>query len=964
MPIALAFFLSGAAALVLQVLWTRMLGHVLGASALAVSTVLTVFMGGLALGSHFGGRLAPRVKNPLLGFSALETAVGLYGLLVPTLLGWLPAVQAGAASVLGEGLWGWALFRFVLSCLVLLVPTTAMGATLPLLAQAVVNRDADLAEETGRLYAANTFGAVAGALLAGFHLIPTLGVERTVWLAAGIDLFVAVFVLLVFAAGPRLKARRRDPAQRGLYALEPDLRITASDRERRRALFAFAASGAVAMALEVLWTRALGVVMGASTYAFTLILVTFLVGLAGGAAVVSRWMGRIRDPLRTLARVEIGVGLYTAFASLFIDRLPIWLHAYTRDPDLTHGGLYLIHFVLASLTTLPATLMLGAVFPLVLGVLARPGETEAPGPVVGRAYAFNTLGAIVGSFAGGFLILPLLGVEHGLETLAVLACGLGGLLLLERPERRRSAGLAVLGVALFAAVGPRWDVERWTAGMFRFYLARDVYTYGWGSTTDIIYHRDGIATTVTVGRYPGRDDGLGVVLKVNGKVDASDIGDMPTQILSGLLPVLLHDDPKDALVIGYGSGVTPGALLQAPIERLWIAELEDAVYEASNRHFAHVNHRPHEDPRATLAVDDGRNFLLTRDQAFDLIVSEPSNPWMSGAASLFTRDFFEIAKTRLREGGVFLQWLQLYELSPESIHALARTFHAAFPYVLVFTPDPHSNDTFMVGSMTPIEVRADRVRRWLQDPKLAAELERARVFGPDDLVGLFFLDQTRFPELIGAGPINTDDNALIEFAAPRDLLRFGTRDASVPFRDRARGRRRELVADGPFVGYDQAPEALLERGYRLFAQGRLADARDHAEASGPGQQLGALLDLVEGPDDRPVVVKEAAEQGHPVYAEAVRYMLDGRDRDALAVVERDEDPRWLNDPGHAFLRAFLLYRQNDAIQALEVFERLLEEEAFVAAHPEVLFYAARSAAHRHRWANVLEWMLAFAMSEA
>jgi spermidine synthase len=972
-PIALAFFFSGAAALVLQILWTRMLGHVLGATALAVSTVLTVFMGGLALGSHLGGRWAPRLRRPVLAFAALEAGVGLYGLLVPGLLERLPELQQGLGGVLGDGRWGYALLRFLLAVLVLALPTTAMGATLPILAEAVVQRGDDMAQKTGTLYAANTFGAVAGALGAGFWLIPTLGVSATVLLGASIDLAVALGVLLAFGAGGAgMMLRGRAPARTGtarLFELEPELRVPVSSGEKRRALFAFAFSGAAAMTLEVLWTRALGVVLGASTYAFTLILVVFLVGLAGGAAIMSRAVGRIRDPLRVLGRVEIGAGLLTLLAALLIDRLPLWLHDVARDEGLGHLELYASHFVLAAVVILPATLLLGTVLPLVLAVITEPGAAHA-GPVVGRAYALNTVGAIAGSFAGGFVVLPVLGVEHGLRAAAGAACAIGVFVLKDRlrfPGGLRAPETALAaGALLLAALGPRWDVERWTAGLFRFYLAREVYTYGWSSSVDVIHHEDGVATTVTVGRYRGRDDGLGVVLKVNGKVDASDVGDMPTQVLSGLLPVLLHDDPEDALVIGYGSGVTPGALLQAPVERLWVAEVESAVYEAANAHFAHVNHRPFEDPRARLVVDDGRNFLLTRDRDFDLIISEPSNPWMSGAASLFTKDFFEIAKRRLRPGGVFLQWLQLYELSPESIHALIRTFHDVFPHVLVFTPDPHSNDTFLVGAREALVVRRDRIERWLEDEKIRAELSRARVEVPEDLVGLFFMGTESIPEVVGPGPINTDDNALIEFHAPLDLLEYATRDARVPFRERARGRRRELVAEGPFEGFPADPEALRFRAYRLIAQGRIDDARDHAEAAEAGgvdvDALGTILHALESPDEEPVVIADDQTRDHEGYARVIAYMMEGRDRDALAALELDDDPRWSSSPAHAFLKAFLLYRRERTYEADALFEQLLEEDAFVAENPAVLYYAGRAAAERHAWGRALESLERFEMA--
>ncbi len=968
MPIAAAFFVSGAAALVLQVLWTRMLGHVLGADALAVSTVLTVFMGGLALGSHLGGRHAPRLRRPLLAFAGLEAAVGLYGLFVPAGLDAMVAVQAGVVEHLGDGRWGPALLRFALAGLLLLPPTTLMGATLPLLAQALVRRSERLAERIGGLYAANTFGAVAGALLAGFFLIPELGVTATVRIAAALDLSVAAAVLAFFSVGrvdALVKSRPSplSPTAR-LRLLEPTARIEPTEAERRRVLFAFALSGAAAMALEVLLTRAIGVVIGASTYAFTAILVSFLVGLAGGAAVMSRRVTGLAHPLAALSRAIIAAGIATLLVLFVVDALPLLMHSVARVPGLRHEGLHAAQLGLSLLVALPATLVLGTIFPLVLACLSAGSE---PGPLVGRAYALNTVGGIVGSFAGGFVLLPMLGVERGLA-----GCGLGlaliGVWVMKDRLRPASLELSALVVAVAIVLfRPQWDIERWTAGMFRFHLAKEAYADGWVPSLDLLYHRDGVATTVTVGRSRHRTDGLGVLLKVNGKVDASDVGDMPTQILSGLLPLLVHPTAKDALVIGYGSGVTPGALLRAPLERLFVAELESAIYEASNRYFKHVNHEPFADPRARLVVDDGRNFLLTRNIDFDVIVSEPSNPWMSGAASLFTLDFFEIAKRRLREDGVFLQWLQLYELSEESIHTLARTFAAAFPHVLVMTPDGRSNDTFLIGSRRPLVFDRETVAAALSDPRVGPELVRAGVEDPDDLLGLFHADRPRLSALVGPGPLNTDDNAWIEFRAPRDLLDYATRDAQVRFREDAEGRRRALLKSGPFRGYSSDPVALLGRGLRLARQGRLADARDHAKAAQKddpeAQRLLLALGAAVGPDDEPILNPDDVVRGHRAYAEVAVSMIEGRDREALTLALADgADERWETSPAHRLMLAYLYYREDRSEEAERLFSSLLSSQEDPSA--ALLYYAGRNSADRGLWPEAMRRLLRFAEKKA
>ncbi len=941
--VAVCFFLSGAAALILQVLWTRMIGHVFGATALAVSTILTVFMGGLALGSHLGGRWAPRLKRPLLVFAVLESAVGLYGLLVPTLLHAMPDWQRVLLPE-GYGYWWYAIARFLIVAILLLLPTTAMGATLPVLAEGVVERSDEMASKVGTLYAANTFGAVLGAMLGGFYLIPTLGMATTVYVAAAVDLAVAIFVLLVFRFGGRGWLRVSTPATSEADAeggpeivqLEPFRPPSTADR--RRALVAFALSGGAAMALEVLWTRSVGVVIGASTYSFTLILTTFLIGLAVGAAVMTRRIRRVSDPVKVLAYIQLAVGILALAGNLLVDRLPLFLHFVARSQDFTLEQLYLANFFIAAVVMLPATLALGAVMPLVVRILAPEGPVHA-GAIVGRAYALNTLGAIVGSFVAGFVLLPVLGVERGVQLSALLSLLVGAGLLIDRPKPRGRAVATVAVGLLVVVLAPGWNVGAWTAGLFRMYLVHSVYADGWDPYGEVVYHRDGLATTVTVER---QGEGFGVALKVNGKTDASDVGDMPTQVLSGLLPVLLHDEPKSVLVIGYGSGVTPGAVLQAPVESLYVAEIEARVYEASNLHFGHVNHRPDLDPRASLVVDDGRNFLRTRSGTYDIIISEPSNPWMTGAASLFTTDFFSIAKQRLRPQGIFLQWLQLYELSTDNVHTLVRTFHSVFPHLLIFSPDPSSNDMLLVGSDHPLKVRREGIERWLADEQMRAELAKGGFESANDLLGLLLIDDSRVDALIGEGPLNTDDNALIEFSAPKDLLTYSTADADLPFLTAFDGRRDRLL-DTRFEGFGPPWTDVADR---LVWSAQLEDARtfiDRARKAGEldVDRVERLTRYIDGDDTEPVVIADETTRSDVDYARVVKAMIDGDDEDALAIAMSISDfaERSL---AHRFMYGFLLYRMDEVSYADDVLETVIADEEFVQAYPTSLFYAGRA----------------------
>jgi len=527
------------------------------------------------------------------------------------------------------------------------------------------------------------------------------------------------------------------------------------------------------------------------------------------------------------------------------------------------------------------------------------------------------------------------------------------------PRRAFTAvGAAAAAAAAFAAA-PAWDYGKWTAGLFRPYVALGVHGGGWEANAEVIHHADGVATSVTVDRNPHSGS---VALKVNGKVDASDRGDMPTQVLSGLFPLLVHPNPESALVIGYGSGVTPGAMLQSDIERLVVAEIEAEVYEASNRYFAHVNHRPDLDPRAELVVDDGRNLLLTRRERFDIIVSEPSNPWMSGAASLFTRDFFEIARQRLNPGGIFLQWLQAYELAPRNVEVLLRTFRSVFPRVAMVTPDPFSNDTFLIGSQEPVRIDYARLSRWMNHPRLGPELARAEIRRPHDVVALLVASEHEWAEAVPPGPLNTDDNALIEFQAPLDLLEYAVRDPSIPIMYRAQRKRREIA--GRLISNLPDDEASRRRiAESLLHRGRPEDAEVYVETLPEGSpDRGRLLRLVSymtDTDAESALVADEATRRDRAYAEAAWAVVEGRDDQALARVERAEPGFEAGSPAHRLLYGYLCYRNDRYVDAEYLLDSVLEDELFTARHPEALYYAGRTQLFRGDIDEALDYFARF-----
>ena len=842
-PVALLFFASGLASLVLETVWVRMMVLVFGSTTFALSTVLTAFMGGLALGSWVAGRRAEGMRDPrraLLVYGVLELAIGAYAFGLPHLVDRIHMVHA---AIWGShaSYYSFALLRFLLASALLLVPTAAMGATLPVLARYFCGDDAapETGAKVGTLYAVNTAGAVVGVFLAGFVLLPRVGMWATNLIACLADLCLACAALLLW----RSSSRRAGPTRSGAAAVRGVVATTTVAGPTWLPAFAaasIAVSGALAMVYQVAWNRAMSLIIGSSTYAFSLILICFLIGLAGGAALYARRQAGQPDQAGNLSVVHLLIAA-TAFGGImFMDHLPVILVTLLRKVQLAPSTVFLLKFVVAGMVILLPTFFMGMVFPAVLSICARGARGAAR--TTGDVYAMNTLGSIAGSFAGGFVLVPLVGLQQSLVLMVLAGLLLAALfgVLAASPRARVVLVVASVGASLgvLGLVRP-WNLKVMTSGVFR--VSRYEGLIGAARNSgediprdeererrarrripvqqvidtlqepsagyDILFHREGITTTVSLTRSVNESLSTAAcwvrsALLVNGKPDASlsvlhrsppggckDLlhrptgpglrispsGDAETQILSGLLPVLVHDGdrpPGSMLVIGWGSGITVGAALQAPLSRVVAVELEREVVEAA-RGFEPYNHRPRADPRLRLVNEDGRNYLAVNPEFYDLVVSEPSNPWIAGCGNLFTREFFRLVHSRLGADGVFLQWLQAYEIAPENVLSILGTLSDVFPSVFVFRPAEAPTDLLLVarkgrrGTLSwPV------IEKRLAIPAVRRELGRVRVETPADVVARLLAGPARVRKVTSGVPRNTDDNARIEFATPKDLINY------------------------------------------------------------------------------------------------------------------------------------------------------------------------------------------------
>lgn len=979
------FFLSGASGLVLEMLWTRMLTLVFGSTTLAISTVLTAFMGGLGLGSYLAGRLADRLKNPARAYAVAEALIGVYALLVPVVIALYPGLNRWLWSTFGDRYALLSVLRFVASAGLLILPTTLMGATLPILARHFVSRPWELRRvglRIGTLYAVNLFGAVAGSFLAGFVFLPAFGVRLTNVIAASFNLTLAAAVLIALRSR-RLSAERTsaDEAMDALLdaaasagqapasAVLPAV-ATVTPLARRAVLASFAVSGATAMTLQVLWTRALAVLIGSSVFSFTLILLAFLIGLGLGSAVFGRLGQRTAHPVRWLGALHLGIAVAVGVSYLITDRLPLLFAWLLESTSFGVDAVLFCQFALACVAVLPATTLMGGVFPLTARVVAL--SLDRVGKDIGSAYALNTVGAIVGSFVSGFVVLPVLGLQRGIYLAAAIGLGLAALLFAVAPglsRQRRLAGAALaVGLAALGLLLPRWNLTVFSSGFFRVSIAREyinrkIHKKEW-KYPELIFYEDGIATTVSVDRW-----GKVLSLKNNGKVDASSEGDMPTQIGVGLLPLLLYpgDHPPKVALIGYGSGVTAGAITQYPIASLELVELEPAILYRASRLFDPYNHRPLENPKVTARVGDGRNFLTQRTDQFDVIVSQPSNPWLTGVSNLFTREYFRDVKRRLAPGGIFCQWAQLYELAPWNIKTIYRTVREEFPYVYVFAAEDLSSDTILIASESPLTLDLGAVERAFAHPATRAEARRAGLESPHDVFAYLLLAPDEIESFTAGSPRNTDDNARIEFSAPRDLLGYARFDPYLakvygplwPY-----GHLREVV-----TGYDGA-DASTKAGRlarSLLAHGKARESElwtRRAEAAGgspEAEHARLLLSLVAtrldrdpeiplAPDDMlappvagPKVSRADAERLAEEYPDVVAAVNARRYVTAYKILDKWPETLW-KDLGQDFslLSGFLNYKAEFYVDAIEELKGLADDVAYAARRPELLYYLGRS----------------------
>lgn len=855
------FFFSGACGLIYEVVWTHDLSLIFGNTVYSLSAVLTAFMGGLALGSFWAGRKTDRMKRPLRVYGLLEIFIGLYCVFLPVLFDGAETLYEMIYNSYGTSFYLLAGSRFLLSFLMLLIPTTCMGATLPVLTEALLRRRSEIGFTAGSLYAFNTFGAVAGTLAAGFLLIPALGIQWTTLSAAATNLVLGGAALGLSRAKTLSVIVQKKAPRKPEAAIMADQRgngdLVLSPKAVVASVIVFGVSGFAAMVSQVGWTRVLALAIGSTIYAFSIIVAAFILGLAFGSSIAARMVDSRRDLIMTLAFVQLGIGATCGLVLPILGWSPLLFVKLIMKHSQSFAGLVFIEFISIALLILVPTMLMGATFPLVTKIYYS--ARNCAGRAVGNVYAVNTIGAILGAFFVGFALIPALGMQQTLLLATTLFLVSGLLLFLMTPARREYRKIGLAGLLLLVLVGGRFGfkqrLESWnpmilSSGLYMLSHERELEQIAQkGGLQELLkkrdyevkYYKEGLTATVAVIEQKGFR-----FLKIGGKTDATTFGDMPTQLLLAHVPMMLHPHPKETLIIGLGAGVTLGALLTYPsVEKIDLVEISPEVVAAVRDRglFDAVNGRPFEDARnrVNLIVTDARNHAALTSSKYDVIISEPSNPWMAGMAMLFTKEHLENCRRLLSADGVICQWLPAYRMSKRDFLTVLATFASVFEQVSVWESIP-GVDYLFLGSRQLQFIDHERVTKSFSQPGIRKSLSRLLITDVPSLLSYYLADDRQVRNLTKSYAINTDDNMFLEYSAPRNLFNHSAR--TLPFNEirkksRISVRNVTLAQKEKQTLREQINQARLGRAWTLEAFQR----RWRGELKPTLQALGRALTL-------------------------------------------------------------------------------------------------------------------------
>lgn len=821
--LALILFVSGFCSLVYQIAWLRQFRLIFGASTLANGAVVAIFIGGLGVGGLLFGRRIDRHARPLWLYARIEGGIALSTAVTPLLLYAARASYIALGGSLALGSAGATAVRLLLSTLVLAVPTILMGATLPAAARAAETNDDAGRRITSLFYGVNTLGAVTGALLATFLLLEALGTVRTLWLACAVNGLIAV---LANVLARRYDAKASSTGDNsGATTLAPASAGDVSTSTRRFVLVAAALVGFAFFLMELVWYRMLAPLLGGTVFTFGLILAVALLGVGAGGMAYGSWSRQRRATILGFAITCLVEALLLAIPYALGDSLALF--ALLMRPLGTFGfaGYVLGWSAVCMIVVFPGAFIAGVQFPMLIALLGS-GQRNV-GRDVGQTYASNTLGAVVGSLAGGFGLLALLGALlcWQLVCLLLLCLGLVATGLASRERHRVIRLPIVLALVTLALVSlPRGPTHVWRHASIGAGRAPRVFKgengrRAWAHTqrTNFLWTVDGRESSIGVGAHDG------LALYVNGKSDGSVRTDVETVVFLGLIPAALHPAPRRAMVVGLGTGTTAGWLAQVPeLQRVDVVEFEPAVLRFARQVDA-ATFGAMKNPKVHTIIGDAREVLLTNRERYDLIISEPSNPYRAGIASLFTREFYQAAAQRLGKRGIFAQWVQGYEIDARTLGSVVATLGSVLPHVTIWAPGKY--DLLVLASKAPITVDLNQLAQRLGTRPFRDGLELVwRTSGVEGFLAHHLASEklTRRMQQRFEAWINTDDLNQLEFGFARSLAAGGSTTADLLRTAKALGADRSQLEGTPKVAWTRVEE--LRRAHLMLGAGKLSAA--------------------------------------------------------------------------------------------------------------------------------------------
>jgi spermidine synthase len=762
--ICVLFFTSGFAGLVYEVIWVRMLHLILGSTTYAVTLVLTAFMAGLALGSYLAGRHIDKSGRALKIYALLEAGVGLFALLSPVLLGLINPLYIQLHAGLHDSPHLLYLVRFLLAFVVLVIPTTLMGATLPVLSKLIVKKRSSLGKDIGCLYGYNTIGATLGCFGTGFIFIHSFGIGWTISAAAVLNILVAIIALQLgrTLAEPVLQPEQSIPPEKTQPAKKPKKQIMAAETGYSNSLlslvlFMFGLSGFISLGYEVLWARAISFFAGNTSYAFSTMLTTFLLGIGLGSLLATKFSDKLKRPLLGFGLAEIMIGFCAIatipmFARFFYLLRP---EIYGENPATPVW----MKFCFSFLAMFIPTLLMGAVFPLVGRIYTH--TLKKVGRSIGNLYSINTVGSILGSAAAGFVLVPLLGIQKSILLLSILQISIGAIIIMCSPELQPARRLSI--VTPFVLIALALTVIAPVRGN----------TYSSAHRSNMpngapIYYREGVSNIVEV--LQESEDSRHLILTggVNASTSSHGVG-LRIHRLMSQLPLLLHENPQSILLIALGSGMTAGATLAFDnLKTIDCAEISRDVVDAAG-YFRLWNHDIVNSPRFNLVIEDGRNFVLTTPRKYDVITAGIIHPkYNSGNAGFYSKDYYEICKRKLKPGGIVCQWAPLYGLTVDEFKMIINTFLEVFPHGSLWFAQNYgqlgNSNALLIGSLDSLGISYAGLKKYFQKQAVGDDLREEGIDNVVELLDCFILGGDALRDFArGRNRITTDNHPILEF---------------------------------------------------------------------------------------------------------------------------------------------------------------------------------------------------------